>query len=183
MLIGATLGILIGAGTINGLMFVVSLYFQNADALGVLSARGRPRHAAGDDRPGRVGAARAEDGAARSARATVVALGFAITAIGFGVLAFTKSSWGYAAFVIPFVVAAVGMSMTNGPCSSVSTSAVPEEQVGAASGISNMARYVGAAVFTAVAAAVYGGTTTSKVDSGKPNERRARRPVSGGSRW
>ena len=29
LLIGATLGILIGAGTINGLMFVVSLYFQN----------------------------------------------------------------------------------------------------------------------------------------------------------
>ena len=31
VLIGATLGILIGAGTINGLMFVVSLYFQDED--------------------------------------------------------------------------------------------------------------------------------------------------------
>ena len=120
--------------------------------------------------------------AQRLGAARVVALGFAITAVGFGVLAFTKSSWGYAAFVIPFVVAAVGMSMTNGPCSSVSTSAVPEAQVGAASGISNMARYVGAAVFTAVAAAVYSGTTTSKVDSGKPIED-ALRPGSGGSGW
>ena len=33
VLIGATLGILIGAGTINGLMFVVSLYFQDPSAL------------------------------------------------------------------------------------------------------------------------------------------------------
>ena len=33
LLIGATLGILIGAGTINGLMFVVSLYFQDPSAL------------------------------------------------------------------------------------------------------------------------------------------------------
>jgi MFS family permease len=105
--------------------------------------------------------------AQKATAATVVALGFAITAVGFGVLAFTKASWGYAAFVIPFVVAAVGMSMTNGPCSSVSTSAVPAEQVGAASGISNMARYVGASVFTAVAAAVYGGTTRSELDAGE----------------
>ena len=41
LLIGATLGILIGAGTINGLMFVVSLYFQDPSALG-MSARSRP---------------------------------------------------------------------------------------------------------------------------------------------
>ena len=34
LLIAATLGILIGAGTINGLMFVVSLYFQSPDTLG-----------------------------------------------------------------------------------------------------------------------------------------------------
>ena len=33
-LIGATLGILIGAGTINGLMFVFSLYFQDPATLG-----------------------------------------------------------------------------------------------------------------------------------------------------
>ena len=33
LLIGGTLGILIGAGTINGLMFIMSLYFQDpADA-------------------------------------------------------------------------------------------------------------------------------------------------------
>ena len=35
LLIGSTLGILIGAGTINGLMFVVSLYFQDPSTLGM----------------------------------------------------------------------------------------------------------------------------------------------------
>ena len=170
LLIGATLGILIGAGTINGLMFVVSLFFQDPAALGM-----SPLEAGLATLPATVGlvvsAPFVPKMAQKAGAATVVALGFAITAVGFGVLAFTKSSWAYAAFVVPFLVAAVGMSMTNGPCSSVSTSAVPTEQVGAASGISNMARYVGAAVFTAVAAAVYSGTTTSKLDAGEtPND-------------
>ncbi|HZB42517.1 MAG TPA: MFS transporter [Ilumatobacter sp.] len=166
VLIGATLGILIGAGTINGLMFVVSLYFQDPAALAM-----SPLDAGLATLPATIGlvvsAPLVPKMAQKAGAATVVALGFGITAAGFGVLALTKSSWGYAAFVIPFLVAAVGMSMTNGPCSSVSTSAVPAEQVGAASGISNMARYVGASVFTAVAAAVYSGTTTSKLDAGK----------------
>src|SRR4029079_1134240 len=35
VLVGATLAILIVAGTINGLMYVISLYFQNPDALGM----------------------------------------------------------------------------------------------------------------------------------------------------
>jgi EmrB/QacA subfamily drug resistance transporter len=166
VLIGSTLGILIGAGTINGLMFVVSLYFQDPSALAM-----SPLEAGLATLPATIGlvvsAPLVPKMAEKAGAATVVALGFLITAIGFGVLAFVESSWGYATFVIPFLVAAVGMSMTNGPCSSVSTSAVAPEQVGAASGISNMARYVGAAVFTAVAAAVYGGTTTSKIATGE----------------
>ena len=44
-LIGATLGILIGAGTINGLMFVFSLYFQDPATLGMTALRGGSGHA------------------------------------------------------------------------------------------------------------------------------------------
>jgi hypothetical protein len=58
------------------------------------------------------------------------------------------------------------MALSNGPCSSVATSAVREEQVGAASGISNMARYVGAAVFTAVVAAVYSSVIAGQTAAG-----------------
>ena len=34
VLVGSTIAILIGAGTINGLMYLLSLYFQNPAALG-----------------------------------------------------------------------------------------------------------------------------------------------------
>ena len=66
---------------------------------------------------------------------------------------------------------AVGMGFANGPASSVSTAAVPDSQVGAASGISNMARYVGAAVATALAASIYGA-----VIANPPEARPARTP-------
>lgn len=81
------------------------------------------------------------------------------------------SLWTYGAFVVPFAVAALGASMSNGPCSSIATTVVPEEQVGAASGISNMARYVGSAVLTAVAAAVYSAVEAGRVaDNGAPGD-------------
>jgi hypothetical protein len=50
----------------------------------------------------------------------------------------------------------VGMGFSNGCASAAATSAVPEREVGAASGVSNMARYVGAALLTAAAATIYG---------------------------
>ncbi len=167
LLIGGTLGILIGAGTINGLMFMMSLYFQDPADLGHERARGGPGHAPGHRRP-RAGDAvhpeageqggepdrdphrvRRHDGRLR------------------------RSSWAPThrgstlAFVLPIVLVAAGMALSNGPCSSISTSAVPEEQVGSASGISNMARYVGAAVMTAIVAAVYSSTSVDRVASGE----------------
>ena len=48
----------------------------------------------------------------------------------------------------------VGLGLANGPASSGSTAAVSADQVGQASGISNMARYVGAAVAVAAVAMV-----------------------------
>jgi MFS family permease len=166
LLIGATLGILIGAGTINGLMFVVSLYFQDPSALGF-----SPLEAGLATLPATIGlvvsAPFVPKWAARFGTRQVVAAGFAITTLAFVVLLAVKSSWEYGAFVLPFLAAAIGMSMSNGPCSSVSTSAVPIEQVGAASGISNMARYVGAAVMTSVVAAVYGSVTADRLAAGE----------------
>lgn len=65
------------------------------------------------------------------ARTTVLA-GFAIMTAAFAVLAFTTASWTYAAFVLPLVALAVGMSLQNGPASSAATACVPAQQVGAA---------------------------------------------------
>ena len=43
---------------------------------------------------------------------------------------------------------------------------MPENQVGGASGVSNMARYVGAAVATALAATIYGSVIGNQTDDG-----------------
>jgi hypothetical protein len=43
---------------------------------------------------------------------------------------------------------------------------VPEKQVGSASGVSNMARYVGASVATALAATIYGAVIAGRTAKG-----------------
>jgi MFS family permease len=67
---------------------------------------------------------------------------------------------------LPLVAIAVGMGLSNGPASSAATASVPENQVGGASGVSNMARYVGAAVATALAATIYGTVIGNQTDDG-----------------
>jgi MFS family permease len=166
LLIGGTLGILIGAGTINGLMLLVSLYFQDPAALDM-----SPLEAGLATLPATIGLVALAPAVPRLAKRfktrTVVAVGFLAMTLGFAVLIATSSSWSYSAFVLPLVAVAAGMALSNGPCSSVSTSAVPAEQVGSASGISNMARYVGAAVMTAIVAAVYGGVSADQIEAGE----------------
>jgi MFS family permease len=165
VLVGATLAILIVAGTINALMYLLSLYFQNPSALGMsaLEAGLATLPAAAGmivitpfitPLAGKIGA-----------RATV-ALGFALAASGFTVLAFVKASWTYAAFVLPLVAVAVGLGVANGPASSASTSSVSEAEVGQASGISNMARYIGASVAVAAAAMLDNAVAKSQREAG-----------------
>ena len=81
-------------------------------------------------------------------------IGFSLAAVGFAALVFVKASWEYVAFLGPLVILSIGLGIANGPASSGSTSAVSDDQVGQASGISNMARYVGAAVAVAAVAMV-----------------------------
>jgi MFS family permease len=168
LLIAATVGILIGAGTINGLMFVLSLYFQSPDTLG-LSALETGLATI----PATVGlvvlAPVVPNLAKRWGSRLVIGLGFALTTVGFAVLVATQPSWRYAAFVLPLIAMAAGLALSNGPCSSIATSSVSTAQVGAASGVSNMARYVGAAVMTAVVAAVYGAVSADRLAAGEPS--------------
>ncbi|MEV7618171.1 hypothetical protein [Streptomyces sp. NPDC089799] len=92
--------------------------------------------------------------------------GFGIATAAFAVFAFVNASWEYGTFVVPLVVLAVGLGLANGPSSSVATACVTTEQVGAASGISNMGRYVGSAVLTAVTAALFSSVYTHHCSSG-----------------
>jgi EmrB/QacA subfamily drug resistance transporter len=165
VLVGSTVAILIGAGTINALMYVLSLYFQDPHTLDF-----SPLDAGLATLPATVGlvvvAPLVPRFAAKLGGREVVGLGFLITGVGFAVVGLVDPSWRYAAFVLPLIAIAVGMGLSNGPASAASTASVSEEQVGAASGVSNMARYVGAAVATALAATIYASVTANQVDAG-----------------
>jgi EmrB/QacA subfamily drug resistance transporter len=166
VLVGATLAILIVAGTINGLMFVLSLYFQNPAALGMSAFE-----AGLATLPAVAGmiliTPLITPLASRIGARTVIVIGFALAAAGFGALAFVQSSWTYGAFVLPLVALAIGLGLSNGPASSASTAAVSADQVGQASGISNMARYVGAAVAVALVSMIYTAVINNQTDAGE----------------
>lgn len=168
VLVGSTVAILIGAGTINALMYLLSLYFQDPASLDFDSLQ-----AGLATLPATVGlvivAPLVPRLAAKFGGRQVVGAGFALTAVGFAVIGFTQTSWTYAIFVLPLIAVAVGMGLSNGPASSAATAAVPAHQVGEASGVSNMARYVGAAVATALAAAIYGSVIADRTAAGATN--------------
>ena len=166
VLVGSTVAILIGAGTINALMYLLSLYFQDPQSLNFT-----PLQAGLATLPATVGlvviAPIVPRLAAKFGGRRVVGAGFAITAAGFVAIGFAEPSWRYATFVLPLIAVAVGMGLSNGPASSAATAAVPANQVGEASGVSNMARYVGAAVATALAASINGSVIAAQTAKGE----------------
>jgi EmrB/QacA subfamily drug resistance transporter len=165
VLVGSTIAILIGAGTINGLMYLLSLYFQSPAALGFT-----PLEAGLATLPATVGlvviAPFVPKIANRIGGRQTIGLGFVLTTVGFVVIGLVDASWAYATFLLPLIAIAVGMGLSNGPASSAATASVPEEQVGGASGVSNMARYVGAAVATALAATIYSSVDADRAADG-----------------
>ncbi|HTW15484.1 MAG TPA: MFS transporter [Nocardioides sp.] len=165
VLVGATIAILIGAGTINALMYVLSLYFQDPSTLGF-----SPLEAGIATLPATVGlvisAPLVPRLAARFGGRQIVGVGFLVTTAGFAWIGLADESWKYGAFFLPLIAAAVGMGLSNGPSSAAATATVPASQVGEASGVSNMARYVGAAVATALAATLYSSVTADRLADG-----------------
>jgi hypothetical protein len=112
VLVGATVAILIGAGTINGLMCLLSLYFQDENTLGFTQLQ------AG------LATLRASVGlvlvaplvprlAARFGGRQVIGVGFAITAGGFAAVGFVQPSWRYLASLLPLIAVAVGMGLSK----------------------------------------------------------------------
>jgi EmrB/QacA subfamily drug resistance transporter len=170
VLVGSTIAILIVAGTINALMYVLSLYFQDPASFGMSAL---------DAGLATLPAAAVMIAitpfitpiAVKLGSRTAVLLGFATAAVGFGALAFVSVSWAYAVFVLPLIAISAGLGLSNGPASSASTSAVPANQVGQASGISNMARYIGGSLFVAAVASIYASSTSGAAEGGaSPSE-------------
>ena len=121
VLVGSTIAILIGAGTINGLMYLLSLYFQDPAALGFSPLAGGAGHPAGDGRAGRWSPRSCPRLAAKFGGRQTIGAGFALTTVGFVVVGFVDASWTYAAFLLPLIAIAVGMGLSNGPASSAAT--------------------------------------------------------------
>src|SRR3954465_3797386 len=165
ILVGATLAILIVAGTINALMYLLSLYFQDPAGLGMSAFEAGlatlPAAAGMIAITPLIAPLAAKVGGGRA-----IGLGFLLATAGFFAPAFVSASWAYAAFVLPLVGLAVGLGISNGPASSGSTSSVAPEQVGQASGISNMARYIGGSVAVAAAAMVSNAVTVNHKAAG-----------------
>jgi len=166
ILVGATLAILIVAGAINALMYVISLYFQDPATFGM--------------DPLQAGLATLPAAAAMIAvtplitplavkigSRNAIAIGFGLAAAALLVLVFVEPSWAYTAFVLPLAGTAVGLGLANGPASSASTATVSADQVGQASGISNMARYVGGSLAVAAAGSVFSATTSAQQAAGQ----------------
>lgn len=164
-LVASTLAILIGAGAIAAISLMVSLYFQDPAAFGMTSLvaglASMPVAAAVI-----VVAPMVTPLAHHFGTRPVILTGFVVLTASFAVLVLVRPSWGYGAFLLPMLGIAVGLGLSNGPASSISTSCVSPDEVGAASGISNMARYVGGAVMTSVAAGIYAGVTANAAASG-----------------
>ncbi|MEJ2889178.1 MFS transporter [Actinomycetospora aeridis] len=170
LLVGSTIAILIGAGAIAGLSFLISLYFQDPSTFGMSSLQ-----AGLATLPLAVvvilTAPAITPLANRFGGRPIVVAGFVLVTAGFVMLAFVRTSWSYLTFLPALLAIAIGLGLSNGPASSAATAAVPPAQVGAASGISNMARYVGGAVMTAIVAGIYASVDTARLaEGGAPGE-------------
>ena len=164
-LVGSTLAILIVAGVLNGLMYVLSLYFQDPAAYGMSAFE------AGLATLPAAGALIAitpliTPVAVKIGTRAAIGIGFVAATLGLVVLSFLQASWTYAILVAPLVIAAAGLGLSNGPASAASTSVVPPDQVGQASGISNMARYVGGSLAVAAVGTVFSSVTINQTAGG-----------------
>ena len=166
VLVGSTLAILIVAGAINALMYLISLYFQDPATFGMTALQ--------------AGLATLPAATAMIAVTPLItplavkigpryaiAVGFGVAAVALLALTFVDTSWSYAAFVLPLAGCAVGLGLANGPASSASTASVSSDQVGQASGISNMARYVGGSLAVAAAGSVFSAVANAHQAAGQ----------------
>ena len=93
-----------------------------------------------------------------------VTLGFLATALGLFLVSQVDAASTYADLWPGFLVAGLGMGLVNGPTSAAAVSAVPEDRAGEASGVVNMARYLGGAFGVAVTAVVYSSVAIARLN-------------------
>jgi MFS family permease len=93
-----------------------------------------------------------------------VTIGFLVTGVGLFVVSQVGVASTYGDLWPGFLIAGIGTGLVNGPTSAAAVSAVPEERAGEASGVVNMARYLGGAFGVAATAVVYSGVAISRLN-------------------
>ena len=91
-------------------------------------------------------------------------IGFLATAVGLFLVSKVDVGSTYADLWPGFLVAGVGMGLVNGPTSAAAVSAVPQDRAGEASGVVNMARYLGGAFGVVITAVVYSSVAISRLN-------------------
>ena len=114
VLVGSTLAILIVAGALNALMYLLSLYFQDPATFGM-----SPLDAGLATLPAAAAMILVTPLitplAVKIGSRQAVGLGFILGAVGSALLILVDASWEYPAFVIPLILMAVGLGLANGP--------------------------------------------------------------------
>ena len=167
VLVGATLAILIVAGTLNGLMYVLSLYFQDPATFGM-----SPLETGVATLPAAAGLIAVTP--LITPLAARIGTRLAIVA-GFGLRRCRVRGVGVRRVVLdvrgprPPARGARGRARPGERAGVVgvdSTAVVPQDQVGQASGISNMARYIGGSVVVALVATIFNSVTVEETAAG-----------------
>jgi hypothetical protein len=101
---------------------------------------------------------------ARFSSASVIAVGLAIVAAGFGILTQLTSHTSYLVLAIAFAVLGAGMSMTAAPATGEIMSAVPMSKAGVGSAVNDTTRELGGALGIAILGSVANSAYRSSIN-------------------
>ncbi|MER5423131.1 MFS transporter [Streptosporangium roseum] len=99
---------------------------------------------------------------------TLVALGLAVMALGFGVLAFMTADTGYGLMITGLMLMGVGGGLAGPAAYATLMGAVPSEHAGVGSALNDTVQQVGMALSVAVLGSVLAGVYTSSMPAGAP---------------
>jgi predicted MFS family arabinose efflux permease len=165
VLVGATLALMIGVGTVNALVYLVALYLQDPAgpglaplAAGLVTLSATASLAAVAPLVTRM--------AVRTGAREVIAIGSVIAVSGLVMLGFAQTTWRPAAFLPPLVAVGAGAGLVTGAAVLAAAGAVPAGRSRAASSISNLARNLGVSTTVAAATAVYAAVPAASITAG-----------------
>jgi EmrB/QacA subfamily drug resistance transporter len=84
-----------------------------------------------------------------------IVIGMLVVFVGALCLAFVPADVFYAQYIVPLMIFGAGIGFVTGPSQMMALSAVAEQNIGEAAGITNMVRYLGGAIGVALTSLIY----------------------------